>query len=62
MDVTSATWRKSSYSGNNGGNRVEVGVADHQIAVRDSTDPHGPMLAFEPEDWQRFADQVKAGA
>jgi Domain of unknown function (DUF397) len=27
MDVTSAAWRKSSYSGGNGGNCVEVAVA-----------------------------------
>ena len=60
MDVTSATWRKSTYSGNNGGNCVEVGAADRAIAVRDSKDPHGPVLAFTAKDWQRFAAQVKA--
>jgi hypothetical protein len=62
MDMTSATWRKSSYSGNNGGNCVEVGVAGRRIAIRDSKDPHGPVLAFAPKDWQRFAGRVKAGA
>jgi Domain of unknown function (DUF397) len=62
MDLTSAAWRTSSYSGNNGGNCVEVGAADRRIAVRDSKDPHGPVLAFAPKDWQRFADQMKAGA
>ena len=60
MDVTSATWRKSSYSGNNGGNCVEVGAAARRIVIRDSKDPHGPVLAFAVKDWQRFADQVKA--
>jgi hypothetical protein len=62
MDLTSATWRKSSYSGNNGGNCVEVGVADRRIAVRDSKDPHGPVLAVAPKDWQQFADRLKASA
>jgi hypothetical protein len=56
------TWRKSSYSGNNGANCVEVGDAANVIAVRDSKDPHGPVLAFTPQTWRRFADRVKAGA
>jgi hypothetical protein len=61
MDLTRATWRTSSYSGNNGGNCVEVAAA-RTIAIRDSKDPHGPVLAFAPKDWQRFADRIKADA
>lgn len=56
------TWRTSSYSGSNGGNCIEVAATPDAVAVRDSKDPHGPVLAFGPQDWQRFADQVKAGA
>jgi hypothetical protein len=56
------TWRTSSYSGNNGGQCIEVGDAANGIAVRDSKDPHGPMLAFDPQDWRRFTDRMKAGA
>jgi len=56
------TWRTSSYSGNSGGNCVEVGGAARVIAVRDSKDPHGPVLAFSPQTWRRFAAQVKADA
>jgi hypothetical protein len=55
------TWRKSSYSGSNGGNCIEVAATPDAVAVRDSKNPHGPVLAFDPQDWQRFADQVKAG-
>jgi hypothetical protein len=55
------TWRKSSYSGSNGGNCIEVAATPDAVAVRDSKNPHGPVLAFGPQDWQRFADQVKAG-
>jgi hypothetical protein len=62
MDMTCATWRTSSYSGNNGGNCVEVGNAARVIAVRDSQDPHGPVLAFDPKPWQQFTDQVKTTA
>ena len=60
--MTSATWRTSSYSGNNGGNCVEVGNAARVIVIRDSKNPHGAVLAFGAKDWQRFTDQVKAGA
>jgi Domain of unknown function (DUF397) len=59
MDMSSATWRKSSYSGANGGNCVEIAAVVRRVAVRDSKDPDGPVLAFEPNDWQRFADRVK---
>ncbi len=56
------TWRKSSYSGNSGGNCVEVGSAARLIAVRDSMDPEGPRLAFAREAWEAFAATVKTGA
>jgi hypothetical protein len=82
MDLTSVSWRKSSYSTSNGGNCVEVGlnwrrssysgsngggcveIASGQtamVAVRDSKDPQGPVLAFTPHEWQAFTAGVKAG-
>jgi hypothetical protein len=62
MDMSGAVWRKSSYSGANGGNCVEVATGPSTIAVRDSKDPSGPVLAFGPRAWERFAGQVKADA
>jgi Domain of unknown function (DUF397) len=56
------TWRKSSYSGNNGGQCVEVGNAAHLIAVRDSKNPEGLRLAFGRAAWEAFAAKLKAGA
>jgi hypothetical protein len=54
------TWRKSSYSGNNGGDCVEVGAAVQVIAVRDTKqDSNGPVLLFSPAAWRSFADQVR---
>jgi len=62
MDLTGAVWRKSSYSGNNGGNCVEVARNMPEIvAVRDSKDPQGPRLVFTPDEWRTFAAAVKAG-
>jgi hypothetical protein len=62
MDVTDGNWRKSSYSGSNGGACVEVATAGSAVAVRDSKDPEGPRLAFAVDTWQVFAKDVKAGA
>jgi hypothetical protein len=62
MDINSADWRKSSYSGGNGGGCVEVArnIPD-LVAVRDSKDRDGAVLAFTREEWQTFAAAVKAG-
>jgi hypothetical protein len=58
MDVK---WRKSSYSGGNGGNCVEVGncVGARPVMVRDTKDQRGPVLAFTGPAWRNFAERVK---
>jgi hypothetical protein len=62
VDLAGAVWRKSSYSGNNGGDCVEVaGNLRDAVAVRDSKDPGGPVLVFSPGQWRAFAARVKAG-
>ena len=62
MDLTRAEWRKSSRSGSNGGNCVEVARnLPGTVAVRDSKDADGPRLVFTPADWQAFTGRVKAG-
>jgi hypothetical protein len=55
-------WRKSTYSGANGGNCVEVGNTANVVAVRDSKNPDGPRLAFGREAWAAFAVKVKQEA
>jgi Domain of unknown function (DUF397) len=52
-------WRTSSYTGNGGGNCVEVGDDARVILVRDTKDRSGPVLRFSPGAWRRFADRVK---
>jgi hypothetical protein len=62
VDLTDAAWRKSSYSGNNGGDCVEVaGNLSDVVAIRDSKNPHGPVLIFSTAQWRAFAAAVKAG-
>ena len=55
------TWRTSSYSGGQG-NCVEVGNGRRTVAIRDSTDPAGPRLAFDPAAWRTFVVRLKAGS
>jgi len=55
MDIGHVTWRKSSYSGNNGGGCVEVARLPAVVAVRDSKDPDGPRPAFWTDEWRAFA-------
>ena len=52
-------WRKSSYSGNGGGNCVEVADDTRRVLVRDTQDRTGPVLPFTTDAWRRFADRVK---
>ena len=61
MDLTRATWRTSTYSANGGNTCVEVGTAPRAVAVRDSTDPRGPALAFSRETWRAFTRTLKTG-
>jgi hypothetical protein len=58
-DMSRAPWRKSSYS-NNGGNCVEAGVAEaDRVAVRDTTNREGVVLAFPAAAWRTFAAGLK---
>jgi long-subunit acyl-CoA synthetase (AMP-forming) len=57
-DKINRRWRTSSYSGNGGGNCVEV-AAGGRVLVRDSQDRAGTVLRFPPAAWREFADQVK---
>ena len=52
-------WRKSSYSGQSGGNCIEVGGNGNRVLVRDTKDRNGPTLRLTPGAWRRFAEQVK---
>jgi hypothetical protein len=61
-DLTSAIWRKSSYSSSNGGQCVEVaGDLPGAVAVRDSKNPDGPVLVLTPEAFAAFTDAIRAG-
>jgi hypothetical protein len=57
-----AQWRKSSYSGTNGGQCVEVASnLPGTVAVRDSKDTVGPVLAVSDQAWSAFVRGIKRG-
>ena len=53
-----SNWRKSSYSGSNGGECVEV-AATGPVLVRDTTDRTGPVLTFTADAWREFTATIK---
>ena len=75
-DLSQAAWRTSSYSGQNG-SCVEVAVLPAwrtssacvevatnlpgHVAVRDSKDRGGEVLAFDAVAWREFVGRVKSG-
>ncbi|MFD3932870.1 DUF397 domain-containing protein [Streptomyces sp. NPDC058614] len=59
-DLSTAVWRKSTYSGGGGDDCLEVADSHPTLVpVRDSKTPLGPKLAFRPEAWSAFVAGVK---
>lgn len=59
IDLSQASWRKSSRSGSSG-SCVEIATLAAVIAVRDSKDPHGPVLTVTPTQWRRFLCSLRS--
>jgi hypothetical protein len=56
------SWRKSSRSGANGEQCVEVARTEsRKIAARDSKSPNGPILQFQRPQWRHFLNEVRRG-
>ena len=53
-----SNWRKSSYSGDNGGACVEVASAD-AVLVRDTADRGGAVVTFNAGAWRAFISSIK---
>lgn len=55
-------WRKSTYSGESGGDCLEVNdtPAPAHVPVRDSKNPTGPALIFTPAEWDAFTADITA--
>ncbi len=62
-DLSRAAWQKTTFSNGNGGNCVEVarnlpGI----VAVRDSKNPHGPVLVVTTDEWASFITWLRSTA
>ncbi|MFF5078653.1 DUF397 domain-containing protein [Actinoplanes sp. NPDC000266] len=61
-DLTGAVWHKSTRSGGNGGDCVEVAVnLPGIVAVRDTKDREGAALIFTDAEWVAFLAGVRDG-
>ncbi len=61
-DLTGAVWHKSTRSGGNGGDCVEVAVnLPGIVAVRDTKDRDGAALVFTHSEWEAFVAGVRDG-
>ncbi|MEU1850673.1 DUF397 domain-containing protein [Streptomyces sp. NPDC019990] len=54
MSGTALRWFKSSYSGSEGGNCIEVASEYAAIHIRDSKTPTAPHLTVTPSTWAAF--------
>ncbi|WP_329248693.1 DUF397 domain-containing protein [Streptomyces sp. NBC_01478] len=58
---TRTQWRKSSYSGDEGGNCIEIAetsctTTPCTLAIRDSKTPAGPILTLGPAAFTTFVN------
>ncbi|MDG5804289.1 DUF397 domain-containing protein [Streptomyces ossamyceticus] len=54
--VPALVWGKSSYSGAEGGQCVEVAASPGAVHVRDSKDTTRAALAVDPTAWTAFVE------
>ncbi|MEO7196286.1 MAG: DUF397 domain-containing protein [Pseudonocardiaceae bacterium] len=61
-DFTRAVWRKSSHSGDNGGQCVELAFLGPIVGLRDSKGKaNGPILIVTPSEWHAFLAEARDG-
>lgn len=59
MDELKATWRKSSHSGNDGGDCVELADLGDTVGIRDSKNPNGPKLLVTRDELTTLVAALK---
>ncbi|WP_435614937.1 DUF397 domain-containing protein [Streptomyces coelicoflavus] len=52
--ISGLAWFKSSYSGTEGGDCVEVAAGTAVVHVRDSKAAAGPVVTVSPQAWAGF--------
>ncbi|WP_327407171.1 DUF397 domain-containing protein [Streptomyces sp. NBC_01288] len=51
-------WRKSSFSGSNGGDCVEVAAGAPCVAIRDSKNPGGAVVTINRAHFEEFINSL----
>jgi len=59
IDFTTADWRKSTHSGGDSGQCVEIAALPTVIGIRDSKNTHRPSLAVSPRAFERLLQGIK---
>ncbi len=59
--TTGLSFFKSSYSGNEGAECIEVATCPHTVHVRDSKVTDGPTFAVAPGTWTAFLGHAANG-
>ncbi|MER5467997.1 DUF397 domain-containing protein [Streptomyces sp. NPDC002935] len=60
-ELTTVVWQKSSYSGGQGGDCLEVADGHPTLVpVRDSKNPLGPSVTFGAAAWTAFVGHLGA--
>lgn len=54
-------WKKSSYSGGNGGDCVEVAESPQQAKIRDTKNRQAGHLTVPAAEWSAFLADLKDG-
>jgi hypothetical protein len=60
-DSIEKSWRTSSYTGNGGGNCVEVANSTRVVMVRDTKDRGGVKLGVSANAWRQLLNEVRSG-
>ncbi|MFF0386039.1 DUF397 domain-containing protein [Streptomyces sp. NPDC004286] len=58
-DMNGLEWFKSSYSGNDGPECVEVALTSERTHIRDSKTQNGPQLAVPATTWTEFIHSLR---
>ncbi|MQY03253.1 DUF397 domain-containing protein [Actinomadura macrotermitis] len=62
MEKHDLIWRKSSHSGGNSGQCVEIAQSPTLIGIRDSKNPDAGHLALDHTTFAALIDHLKASA
>lgn len=61
MNKQAKQWRKSSYSGGDSGQCVELANLDGTVGIRDSKNPQNPHIEVGREALASLIGRIKAG-